>query len=124
MSNNFIIYNDRPADQVRGPRPAGASEQGKVYPMTPGLWLRETQDTIDMYGPKEGGFSPVQLSLFPDLAPAVSVAPSGPNAAAVSAVACTWSNEDKGAGTSAMSTRIWRSTSVWSRTPEMPNSAR
>lgn len=65
QKNDYIVYNGAAA-ATSGARAGGGGD--KVLPMTAGLWQKEALDTVSMYAPNEGGFSPVkgeQLTLFP-----------------------------------------------------------
>ena len=58
---DFILY--QPTQQpIQTPPAAASGRTPKLYPLTHGVWQRETLDTLKMYAPGEGGFSPTRGS--------------------------------------------------------------
>lgn len=61
QKSDYLVYT--------GPNPANprAGAAGdKTLPLTPGVWQKEALETMGMYAPSEGNFTPVQqLTLFP-----------------------------------------------------------
>lgn len=56
---DYIIFKPAPTrvESTQAPPDSGSP---KLYPMTRGVWQREALDTLKMYAPEEGRFSPVK----------------------------------------------------------------